>query len=248
MKILETLEEIGLSKQEALVYINTLKLGLSKASEIAQKSKIQRGASYYILKLLKEKGFVSEMIKSGIKYYSAASPNRIQELIEDEKERKKELLKNISYELEELNQTAIEKPNIEMYVGEDGFKTITLKLLEKPNAKWRCYLSSKILDYKPYFHLGFRRKRKEKNISIKTITQDTPKLREIKKLDKEELRETKFSNKLFVGSDVMLYYILDDAIVIVKANHKEQLGLYIKEPELAKMQANIFDHIWNDLK
>jgi sugar-specific transcriptional regulator TrmB len=248
MEILETLVEMGLSKQEAIVYLNTLKLGLSKASEIAQKSKIQRGASYYILKLLKEKGFVSEVIKSGIKYYSAASPNRIQELLDDERERKKELLTGISNELEELRQTSIDKPNIEVYEGEEGFKTITLKLLEKPNVNWRCYLSSKILDYKPYFHLGFRRRRKEKNISIRTITEDTHQLREIKEKDKEELRETRFMDKLFIGSDVMLYYILDDAIVIVKANEKEQIGIYIKEPELAKMQSNIFDCLWDGLE
>ena len=39
MGLLTTLEKIGLSKQESLAYLASLKLGLAKASEIAQKAK-----------------------------------------------------------------------------------------------------------------------------------------------------------------------------------------------------------------
>ena len=55
MELEASLEKIGLSRNEATVYVNTLKLGTAKASDIAQKSKVKREASYYILKLLMEK-------------------------------------------------------------------------------------------------------------------------------------------------------------------------------------------------
>ena len=185
MEIIESLEEIGLSRQEAQVYLNTIKLGDAKASEIAQKTNLQRGAIYYILKLLKEKGFVSEVTRSGIKYYSAASPNRIFQLIEDERRKKLTLLKEISKELKKLSATSLEKPRIEIYEGEEGFKTIFEKLLEKKNQEWRCYLSSEILEYNPIFHIQFRKRRKNNNISIRTITEKNQKMEEIKKLDRE---------------------------------------------------------------
>ena len=64
MDIEFNLEKVGLSKQEAKVYISSLKLGVAKASDIAQKANVKREASYYILRMLQEKGFVSEVIKS----------------------------------------------------------------------------------------------------------------------------------------------------------------------------------------
>src|SRR3989304_2481258 len=94
-----SLEELGLSKQEAHIYISALKLGVSKASQIAQKSGIKRGGGYYILKLLKEKGYISEVIKSGVQYYSAISPERILDIIEEERNRKKEIINGVVSEL-----------------------------------------------------------------------------------------------------------------------------------------------------
>jgi len=40
------------------------------------------------------------------------------------------------------------------------------------------------------------------------------------------------------------YYILQDAILILKANEKEQLGIYIKEESTAKIQKRIFESMW----
>ena len=44
----------------------------------------------------------------------------------------------------------------------------------------------------------------------------------------------------------MLYYVLDDAVAIIKTNEKEQLGVYIKDKSLARLQKNIFDEIWKN--
>ena len=243
----QKLEQIGLSKQEAIVYLNTLKMGLAKASEIAQKSNIGRGGSYYVLKLLKEKGFISEFIKSGVKYYNAAPPKKILEIIKEEKEKKEQIIKEILPNLEGLNKTALKSPDIEVFEGPEGFKTIFLKLLELGEKEFLCFLSPKILDYLPHFHVQFRKRRKEKNIHIKTITERTKKLEEIKKLDKTELRETRFLDKLFLGSDI-LNYITKDSMVVIKANEKEQIAIYIKEKEMATLYRNIFQLMWKIAK
>ena len=247
MEIKHALEDIGLNNQEASVYLTTLKLGVAKASAIAQKTGIRRGGVYYTLKLLKQKGFISEVIKSGVTYYSAASPERILDLIEEERDQKKKTIKDILPELKGLQTTALERPQIEIYEGPEGFKTIFSKLIEKPKQHFSCYLSAHILEYMPYFHTQFRKRRSAKHISIRTITERTPQLEEIKNLDNKERRETRFNNKLFKQSEI-LYYILDDAIVIIKANKKEQLAIYIKEKNLAHLQKNIFEQLWKPAK
>jgi len=245
MNIENNLEELGLSKQEAIIYVSALKLGVSKASQIAQKSKIKRGGAYYILKLLREKGFISEVIKSGVKYYSAVSPERILDIIDEEKNRKKEIVDGMIQDLREIQKSAIERPIIEIYEGYEGFKTIFSKLIEKPKQEFKCYMSAKILDYLPHFHEQFRIRRSQKGIKIKTITEKTPFLEDIKKLDKKELRETRFNDSILENTDI-LHYILDDSVVIIRANKKEQMAIYIKDQNLAKLYKNIFDKEWKE--
>jgi len=246
MDIQAQLEKIGLSKSEAAVYLSALKLGVAKASEIAQKAEIKREAAYYILKLLQEKGFVSEVIKSGVKYYSSVEPKRILGIIEEEKHKKSEAIKEILPDLESLKKVALTRPKIEVYEGFDGIKTAASKLTERRNQEIYCYVDESILKFIPYFHPQFRRKRKEMNVKLKVITQKTKfMIEDLKNKDNEELRETRFNDEIMneIGAT---YYILEDAIIILKANEKEQLGIYIQEPNTARLQRKIFERIWKE--
>jgi len=243
MEIESSLEKVGLSKQEVNIYLSSLKLGLAKASQIAQKAKIKREATYYVLRLLHEKGFISEVIKSGVKYYSAIPPRRILEIIDEEKREKTESIKAVLHELEGLQQTAFSSPKVEFYEGVEGFKTVVSILLQERNQTVYCYVPESILHFLPSFHPQFRRKRKEKKVFLKLITERTKTMKEVKKLDKEELRETKFNDKIISGLDVA-YYVLSKGIIILKGNEKEQLGIYIKEEGVAKLHKNIFEEVW----
>jgi sugar-specific transcriptional regulator TrmB len=236
-------QKIGLTKTEARVYLSNLRLGTSKASEIAQKSGIKREASYYILKLLQEKGFISEVIKSGVKYYTTIDPKRLIGMIEEEKQRKSQAIKEILPELESLKKTTLTMPKIELYEGLEGLKTAASILVQKKNKEIYCYFPERPLHYVTYFHPQFRRKRREMNVRLKVIAEKTPfMLEDVKKKDKEELRETRF-NEIVCGMD-SAYYIMNDGVLILKANDKEAFGIYLKEESTAQMQRKIFEQIW----
>ena len=247
MEIEQSLEKVGLSKQEASVYLSTLKLGVSKASEIAVKSNVKREATYYILKSLQEKGFISEIIKSGVKHYSAIKPKRILEIIEEERQQKKETIREILPELESLEKVALTRPKIEFYGGIEGMKTVASVLVEKRNQTVYAYIAEKVIHFLPSFNPQFRRKRKEMNVKLKVISKKTGFMEEMKKKDKEELREIRFNDKIIKGLDAC-YYILEDAIVIIKANEKEQLGIYLKEESTARLHKRVFENIWKESK
>jgi sugar-specific transcriptional regulator TrmB len=242
-----SLEKIGLTKNEAAVYLSALKLGVAKASDIAYKAKIKREAAYYILKLLEEKGFISEVIKSGVKHYSATKPKRLLEIIEEEKQRKADTIKKILPNLQSLQKIAITKPKIVFYEGTEGLKTVASLMLEKENKEIYCYIPEKILHFIPSFHPKFHRRRREKNVFLKVITEKTKLMKNLKKDDKKDLREIRFNNAIIKGSD-SAYYILPDGIVILKANEKEQTGMYIKEKTTAEMQKRIFEMLWRASK
>ncbi len=243
MEIELALQQIGLTKQEASVYLSTLKLGIAKASQIAQKTQIRRGAVYYSLKLLKERGLVSEVIISGVQHFKAVSSERIIEVIKEEKEKQIESITAIMPVLKNMQSTSLDQPSIEVFEGYGGFKTIFSRILDKSPKELRCYLSSKILLYLPHFHEQFRMKRSKRKIFIKTITESTTELKEIKKLDQKELRETRFYDKFFEKSEI-LQYILEDSVIIIRANQREQIGIEIKDKNFAELQKSIFDSNW----
>jgi len=243
MDLTYILGEIGLSKQETNVYLAALKLGVAKASAIATKAQIKREAAYHILKVLEEKGFASETIQSGVKCYTAVNPQRILEIIEEEKERKKSLITEILPELNSLQKSAIEPPKIEIYEGIAGIKSAVSKLVEKQDQEICALIGGNILEFMPYFHPQFRRKRKSNKIFLKAITEKTKTMEELKKKDNEELRQTRFNTILSNFNDA--FYILSDSILILKANKKQQIGIYIKDESIAKLQRKVFHEIWN---
>ncbi len=72
----EILRDLGLTEKEIKVYLTSLSLGQSTVNAIAKKSQLNRVTCYDILKYLKEKGLVSYVIKSGVKYFEAAEPQK----------------------------------------------------------------------------------------------------------------------------------------------------------------------------
>ncbi|MBS3083696.1 hypothetical protein J4423_02730 [Candidatus Pacearchaeota archaeon] len=239
------LQRIGLGKQEASVYLASLKLGLAKASEIAQKSRIKREACYYVLNSLQEKGFISEVIKSGVKHYSAIQPKRILEIIEEEKDEKKQTINEILNELDSLQQSALTHPKIEIYESIEGLKNVFSLLIQQKNQIICSYVPSNIIELLPFFSLQFRHKRKENNVYLKVITEESTITKELKKKDKEELREIRFNDSIVKGMNTAIY-IQERALIIIKANKKEQIGIYINQEDIAKLQCKIFDKIWKE--
>ena len=243
MEIGATLAQTGFSQQEAHIYLTTLKIGQAKASEIAQKAGVHRSGAYYTLKLLQERGVVSEVIKSGVHHYSAAPPERLLEIIDDEARARKAAITSIVPELRGLQRTALTRPEIEVFEGDEGFKTIFTKLLETGEKELRCYLSPGALRFHPEFHVQFRRRRVERGISIRTLTRRTPELLAIQRLDRKELRETRFIDDVFGESGIM-FYILSDAIISIRANAQEQVAIFTRDESVAAFHRRLFEREW----
>ena len=93
--MIQELEKFGISKNEAKIYLLLLKRGSSKVNEIYEETKIQRTFIYEILNTLLEKGLVSYVIKSGVKFFEASSPEKIREILVES-----EMIKTLDKEIE----------------------------------------------------------------------------------------------------------------------------------------------------
>ena len=79
MDLKNVLTGIGLSQKEASVYLATLELGASPASDIAQRARLNRVTTYDILEKLMHKGFISIYTQRGLKIFAATDPDAVRE-------------------------------------------------------------------------------------------------------------------------------------------------------------------------
>jgi HTH-type transcriptional regulator, sugar sensing transcriptional regulator len=120
------LKKIGLSDGEIKVYLALLELGPSTTWNITKKSGISGSKVYEVLYRLSKKGLASHITKNNVKYFDAASPERIldfleskSEEIEDEKNEIKKIIPDLI-----LRQVNSAKAEVKMYTGFEGAKTV----------------------------------------------------------------------------------------------------------------------------
>ncbi len=151
-EILSVLENIGLSKNEAKVYLALLFLGSSTAGEIARKSRLDRRNVYDALERLCERGLVGFVQKGKIKYFEPSSPSLLLEILRRKKKeleaKEKELAAAVS-RLLNLYLSTREEPNVIIYKGFDGIKYVLNSVLEcaKENLVIGAHKVHKELEY-----------------------------------------------------------------------------------------------------
>jgi len=178
------LERIGFTQGEIRVYSALLGLGNITSGPIINKSGVARSKVYEILEKLKLKGLVSESIKSGTRYFQAASPERILDYIKSkEKELRKEAFefKRILPELTAKQKFAEEKQEVKIYVGFEGVKTFYDEIIDHLNKRdeyLAMTFSNKSLDNKSIILMfqKFHQKRAEKGAKAKILCNINDKL------------------------------------------------------------------------
>ncbi|MBS3174892.1 TrmB family transcriptional regulator, partial [Candidatus Woesearchaeota archaeon] len=73
----EILHQIGLTEGEIKVYLSLLELGSTSTGKIIKKSHISGSKVYEVLDRLSSKGLVTSVVKNGVKYFEATTPEKI---------------------------------------------------------------------------------------------------------------------------------------------------------------------------
>ena len=120
MEIKKVLQDSGLSEGETKVYLSLLKLGSVPVSKIKEDTELHRTTIYDFLEKLLNKGLVNYVVKNNIKFYKATHPNKLLDFVKEKEENIKEILP----ELKELAEFRQEELKVEVYKGQEGFKTL----------------------------------------------------------------------------------------------------------------------------
>jgi sugar-specific transcriptional regulator TrmB len=239
------LENLGLSQEEAKVYLAILELGGSYASNVARKAGINRATCYHTLENLGQKGLINSHTKGKILWFNAENPNKI---ISIQKERL-EHAKSLIPQLLSISNTITFKPKIRFYEGTEGIKTIFEDLLESGEKEILGYTNIKELgnlmsDYfKNFCKQKIQKKMKTRYLSPTTgegvdlIDQYYP-----KNYDKD-LVEVLLVNKeeFFFENEISIY---GNKVAVFSLNPDEPMAMLIESPTFAKSMKSIFNLAW----
>ena len=119
------LEEIGLTKSEAKVYLALLELGASTTGPIVTLSKTADSKIYVVLEKLVNKGMASSFKQGGVRLFKAAPPNQILSYLKEKKttvESQEQKMASVIPMLTSLTERHEEEKEAVVYRGPKGVK------------------------------------------------------------------------------------------------------------------------------
>ncbi|MBP7708518.1 ArsR family transcriptional regulator [Candidatus Pacearchaeota archaeon] len=120
------LEELGLSKNESLIYLFLLRKGETTTGSIIRETQIANSRVYESLNSLIAKGLVSYNVQKDGKHFQAENPAKFNEI---EEQRKKKIAGLIP-QLNSLVNSEQKETTTAVYEGFEGFKTAFKKIVD----------------------------------------------------------------------------------------------------------------------
>src|SRR3989344_539664 len=163
--------EIGLSENEAEIYLALLSLGPSLVSKIVKKTRINRTNIYDRLEKLISKGLVSYVIKNNRKHFYAAEPSRILRYLDEKQDKlkeEKEAIEKLLPILEKIRPNK-EEESVEVYEGKEGLKTILEDIIRSKQDVLTYGSEGNFSNVLRFFFKHYLRKLERTGISMKVI-------------------------------------------------------------------------------
>lgn len=233
------LVKIGLSNNEAEVYLLLLELEEALASDIAEKSRISRPHIYDTLAKLVDKGLASYVIKNNRRYFRAVNPSKLMDFLKE-----KELsLQSVLPQLLELSKPKAKKPIVELYEGPEGLKTILNDVIKTKPKEWCDMTSGRVKMVLPYFMDNWEKRRMEAGIKARIIFNDTETGKQrAKEVMQFKLVETRFFPKGFESPSHI--YVYGNKVAIMLWKEDFPFGILVQNKEIADRFREFFGWFW----
>lgn len=164
---MEALRLAGLQDGEIEIYLALLKLGPTQVTRLARVTSRHRTHIYDTLEKLKERGIVTSVTKQGVREFRAKDPGQIVEYLEQNKR----VVEKIVPELRRLQKDVQEDPQIEVYKGKEGIKSILRDQIHVGGEILGLGIDDgKYMEHVPIFMRQFLRQLNEKEMHERLIT------------------------------------------------------------------------------
>jgi len=242
--MISDLLKLGLTDEEARIYVACLEINGGPVSLIARKADVNRVSAYHTLENLLRKRLLSEYNRNGVRCFAPEPPEKLQELALE----KVGIAKMIIPELKTLTASLGFKPKIRSYEGRDGVERV---FTESLNAKGELlgYTNLKnVTGFFPDFFKEYTKKRFEKKIKVRYLSPSTVDSVHVMDPFLPKNYDANLIEILLVNRDQFPFenevLIFGNSVGIVSLNPDELLGLIVESATLAKTMKAVFDLAW----
>ena len=239
-QLIPALEEVGLSRNEAIVYLSLLDIGESTATKIADVSKLHRTNVYDSLERLMLKGFVSHITKDKTKLFTAANPASLFENLR----KKEEDFKAILPQLKAAKDLIPSKDSAVVYEGVAGIKAITEDILDsvpKGGTVVTFGVPKNTPDLMSSFLASYHRRRIQKKITMLHLYNENASER-IAYLNSMPYTEARYLPKEYDSPAAVTTIYGSKVAFFIWA--KEPVGILIDSSRMAESYMKYFELLW----
>ena len=232
----EILQEIGLSDNEAKVYLALLELGCSVAGKISEKSGVHRTNVYDALKRLIDKGLVAYILKDKTKYFEASDPERLMDMLKEKEDKLSKALPQLA-----LAKQMSKKSEAKIFEGIRATKNMLELFLKQKQTIYTYGVIADVAKMIGPFLTNYHNRRKELKIQMDHI------------YNADALDRMHFLNKLPYTEARLLPREFDSPVTTSICGEYVSLILWSKEPliilirsqEIANAYRKYFKILWN---
>ncbi len=231
--ITDVLSSLGLTNNQARIYLALLDLGTASVKQVAKKTGFQRPNLYDVLEELKEKGLATYIQKGKASYYTAVDPEELSNMLKE----KQALLESVMPMLKESYNFKKEEVSVQVYKGQEGIKSSLNKVFNYPGTTiYGINIAGQLRAEMPVFAKQFFRRRKESKIKLKAIytTNNVTDIPDI---------EARFQKSESYNPTVTQIY---EDVVLIHIYKPLLIGIEIKSRPVAEAFMKYFDTLWKN--
>ena len=239
MNIKQALEEIGIGKTKADVYLAALEIGSGTAEEIGKQAGIPRTTAHEILQQLLPKGLLSVTQEGRRNTYTAESPKALQRILHEQERRLLEVLP----ELLSLHKTSSSRPRVRFYEGSDGIRTVFEDTLKSKTETLSAILSIQDIDKiaGAKWFTNYTKRRIESGRRLNVIRSNETEVGDKYPSSTSENREVHYAQSGMVFN--LSVYLYDNKAAFFGTT-KEPYAILIESEDLHQTLFNLFEVLW----
>ncbi len=242
--MLAELIRLGLSAEEARVYLACLEINGGPVSIIARKAGAERVSCYHTIGNLLKKKLLSQYNKNGVKCFAPEPPEQLMRMAEENVNIAKVLLP----ELKSLVSAIGFKPKIRFYEGQEGVERVFTESLTA-RREILGYTNLKLVtEFFPQFFRNYSNVKLQKGIKTRYLSPTTVESVHILDPFLPKTYDSNLIEILLVNKDQFLFenevLIFGNSVGIVSLNRDELLGLIVESATFARTMKAVFDLAW----
>ena len=238
---IDELKKVGLSENEAKVYLAALELGEASVYRLAKKSGVKRTTTYLAVENLKEKGLMSSYLRDSTAVFYAENPKKLLDILDG----KKRALSRILPELLAFTNLIDKKPKIRYFEGKEAYREVFGDILKYPGNGMLGTFNERFWDWEKYFTSHFMPERKNKKIWSRILFKDNEQLRDLAQSGNVTFSQIKLvpSDKFNIEIEMVIYG--ENKVGYV--SYDEEIAVIIESKKIHDTQKSFFETIWEML-